>query len=159
MINVDKIKIAMQEVVCEYMPDLCDLVSSQAWCLGGIDRLQLLATNLDSLLSQFTQDELLDIADKLIDLKHGDLAQILIFLISNVSSLDDLMSGSQLSQPIQDKRDEIKAKIVQQMIFKESIVKYGSQSLLIELKNYLEAQPSLSPEDQAILDQINAKLP
>jgi len=158
MINIQKLKSKLQEIVCPQMPELCDIISSQDWCLGNTDKLQSLADNLNSLLSQVSQDELLDIADKIVDIKHGDLAQILIYLISNVPALNELMEGTQLDEAILAKRNLLKNKIAQQMIFKNSIVKYGCQSLLLELKAYLESQGELSPEDQKILDQVNELL-
>ena len=159
MINISKLKSEIEKVVCPQMPELCSLISSQAWCLGNAEKLQSLADNLNSLLAQSTQDELLDIADKIVDMKHGDLAQILIYLISCVPCLCELMEGTQLNGTILAKRNLLKAKIVQQTIFKESIVKYGCQSLLLELKAYLESQGELGPEDQRILDKINELLP
>jgi len=158
MINVPKLKSKMQEVVCPQMPELCSLISSQAWCLGNAEKLQCLADNLNPLLAQFAPNELLDIADKIVDMKHGDLAQILIYLISCVPSLCELMEGTQLSGALLAKRNLLKSKIVHQIVFKESIVKYGCQSLLLELKAYLESLGELSPEDQKILDQINELL-
>jgi len=158
MINIPKLKSEMQKIVCPQMPELCNLISSQAWCLGNAEKLQLFIDSLDPLLAQFTQDELLDIANKIVDIKHGDLAQFLICLLSCVPSLCELMEGTQLDEAILAKRNLLKAKIVQQTIFKESIVKHGCQSLLLELKAHLESLGELSPEDQKILDQINELL-
>lgn len=111
--------------------NLCNFICSKIWCYGDLVWDSHLS-DLDSELEAFSNQELLNLGNKLIELSDWHSHVLLGWIISKSNRLTDIITCTGLSQTELECREQIKCCVAECLPILHAIAKYSESILLLQ---------------------------
>lgn len=162
MINLKELLDKISEISDPKVQTLCSFICSKIWCYGDLVWDTHLP-DLDIQLQVFSNQELIDLGNKLVEIKSRETQILFAWLISKSNRLTDLVLSENLSPEEEQNRNVLKGKIASKITMLHTIEKCCDKIPLLQetlqavnaMKSNLETQQLA----QKLLDKIESLSP